>query len=256
MRRKPSNNLNSLVTDISADWLNKYTTRQSSIARLNFVGREIKSFFLENESRLKKPIRTLDFGCGPGIFGAVATEFADEVILMDQSEAMLKSFKDNEKLLADIITDYGGCYISDHITIINADEHRLKEFEDKSFLLITAIGVYEYISSPLNTLSEMLRCLDDKGVLLLSIPNEKSLFRKIEPTLNFILINTGKLLGIKRFKHREYTGFKAGFNFPNLNIEIPKLDKKILKIQKIPLGTRGMRKVIYPNLLFIIGEDF
>ncbi len=255
MKRKPPNNLNSLVADVSTDWLNKYTTRQSYIARLNFVSGEIKSFFLENGSRLKNPTRALDFGCGPGIFGAVATEFVDEVILMDQSEAMLKSFKDNEKLLADIVTDNGGCYISDHVTIINADEHSLREFEDKSFVLITAIGVYEYIAKPLDTLSEMLRCLDDKGVLLLSIPNEKSLFRKIEPTLNFILINTGKLLGIKRFKHREYTGFKAGFNFPNLNIEIPKLGGKILKIQKIPLGTEGMRKVIYPNLLFIIGKD-
>jgi ubiquinone/menaquinone biosynthesis C-methylase UbiE len=172
---------------------------------------------------------------------------------MDQSEAMLKSFKHNERLLADIVANIGGCYVANTVTTVNANEHKLKEFSDKNFTLITAIGVFEYLPSPLNSLSEMLRCLDENGLLLLSIPNEKSLFRKIEPALNITLVSIGKLFNINRLKQREYTGFKKSYSFPDLTKEVPNLNRKILKVKNIPLATKGIRKYIYPNQLYIIG---
>jgi ubiquinone/menaquinone biosynthesis C-methylase UbiE len=68
---------------------------------------------------------------------------------------------------------------------IDASAARLP-FEDRSFDVIIASSVFEYLSDPLTTLHELRRIIRDDGLLLCTVPNTAHRIRRLEAVLTFV----------------------------------------------------------------------
>jgi SAM-dependent methyltransferase len=241
-----------MFDDISSEWLNNYIKSPSSKVRLLRVGEQAKILLSQAKRDVSNPIRVLDYGSGPGIFGAYCSNFADEVLCIDTSEGMKRAFESNQRLLSKIIDNYGSCYIPERIAFKIGNEQYLSNIPRNSLQLILAIGVFEYLESPLDILEEMFECLVEKGSIIITLPNEKSIFRKYEPNLNILAIKIGTVFRMKKLKNRKYTGYNKSYCFPALGTELPKLGMRVIKTMDLPLGTDIIRRFIKPNTMYII----
>ena len=119
------------------------------------------------EDYLAPPMRLLDAGCGSGVLSRIAARMGAVVTGVDASPAMIGEARD---LLA---------RFSLPATFDVADVRRLP-YADASFDLILASSVLEYVAPFDAALAELHRVLGPGGLLIASLPNPRSLYRKLE----------------------------------------------------------------------------
>lgn len=111
----------------------------------------------------------LDAGCGSGVFSLLAAARARHVRGIDGSAAMIALCR---RAQADRAVD--------NISFDQAMLATLDDAGDASFDVILSSSVLEYVPDYLATLDNLARLLRPGGRLLLSMPNGRSWYRKVE----------------------------------------------------------------------------
>ncbi len=149
-------------TEIANQFEIKYKENRNFIERFT-VWRNVISKYSGTE------IRALDLGCGNGIYSAYMSPLNASVIGIDASEEMLKycfSKKETLKL--------------DNTVFIKADIRDLKKILPNKVDLIICSSVLEYLQGLKESLLILSSLLSEKGTIIFSLPNKKSLYRKCE----------------------------------------------------------------------------
>jgi predicted TPR repeat methyltransferase len=161
--------------DETAEFFDRFeqTTSHRERQRKFFaVARQI----LATSSTERRPL-CLDLGCGPG---AMTFGFADvgfETIGVDSSAAMIERAR---KAGAESENAGRQC------RFVQSDlDAFLKSFRRKAELIVSS-SVFEYLEDPGTTLGLVADRLKKGGIFAVSVPNRRSLFRRLEPALLFI----------------------------------------------------------------------
>lgn len=117
--------------------------------------------------------KVLDIGCGPGIFSFFIASICSEIIGVDGANEMVE-FCNNRKVALSIKNAH---FYREMFPFFPPNEKYLNSH------VVIASSLLEYI----HDLDEAFACIKatmaDKGILILSVPNEESLYRKAEKTI-------------------------------------------------------------------------
>ncbi len=245
-----SRNTTDLFEGAAGNWAARYRTRRSLVARLQYVAPEIRKELELQRSNGAEAVRVLDFGSGPGVFAAVASDLAERVTCIDRSSYMLAGGENDVAVLSELAERAGGTYRPDRIERVVGDETQLDSVAPGSYQLVLAIAVLEYVPSPLTVLGDFLRCLSHDGVLLFTTPNRASVLRRIEPPINAISTRIGGKGGIERLSQRACTGSSKTMRNVDVVQALADLDARVEDVVSIPLAVGGPLHLIKPNTLF------
>ena len=121
------------------------------------------------DRHIRSKMRVLDAGCGPGLIGLLAAGKAHRVVAVDASPAMLSAARENARSAG-----------STTIQFVQADVSDAAIADHGPFDAILCSSVLEYVKAPETVLIGFSRMLDTNGVLILSMPNQHSLYRAAE----------------------------------------------------------------------------
>ncbi|MBP7654202.1 class I SAM-dependent methyltransferase [Candidatus Dependentiae bacterium] len=99
------------------------------------------------------PCKLLDFGCGPGFFLNIAKSNGLEVNGVEFSDFAINYAKNEFNIKIDKFTEFP------------------LKFEDSYFDTITVWHTLEHLHDPKTALSEFRRILNDKGIIIIEVPN-------------------------------------------------------------------------------------
>lgn len=116
--------------------------------------------------------RVLDIGCGSGVFAFYAAKKNLEVIGIDGSSEMIRIC--NQKKLEDNV---------ENISFIESDIDILRDINIQRADMIICSSVLEYMGNIDRSIELLAGLIKNNGVLILSMPNSFSIYRKMEALL-------------------------------------------------------------------------
>jgi ubiquinone/menaquinone biosynthesis C-methylase UbiE len=128
----------------------------------------------------------LDIGCGTGLLMKEMIHRGHNVIGMDISRDMLTLAK---KTVSD--------YSSETTTFSLGDVEKLP-YKDKSFDIVTCVGVIEYLYNENLGISEIRRVVKDDGYLIVTLPNILKLNTLLDP---YYYLNRGMKFVLQKIKN-------------------------------------------------------
>jgi 2-polyprenyl-6-hydroxyphenyl methylase/3-demethylubiquinone-9 3-methyltransferase len=126
---------------------------------------------LRDELAGLEPGRALDVGCGTGVFAAFLAEEGWSVEAIDPSAKMLDAA--NRHLIERLGRK------RDAVLLQRMAVEDLS-YEPESFDLILCLSTVEYVDDDVGTLRTLARLLKPSGRLVISVPNRRSVVRRIE----------------------------------------------------------------------------
>ncbi len=165
----------------------------------------------------------LDFGCGIGIFLAIAKERCWNIYGIDLSEHavyLAKKFLDIEYSLS------------------------LEEFKSSSLDVVRVAHVLEHIPQPRETLIQLRRVIKPNGILFVITPNCVSLCPMVINKLRHLICKKPKFTG-----SIHPGGHIIGFNVTSLSKLVTSLGFKQLDIFTVSMGNRTYYPFFYDGLL-------
>ncbi len=117
-------------------------------------------------------MRVLDAGCGPGTIALLVAKKAREVVAVDASPAMLSAARENAR-----VARYA------NLQFMQRDVGDPGLADLGAFDAIICSSVLEYVEDPEPVLEGFSRMLREDGVLILSMPNRRSIYRAMERLL-------------------------------------------------------------------------
>ncbi|MBI4620205.1 MAG: class I SAM-dependent methyltransferase [Desulfobacterales bacterium] len=155
---------------VSDDYLQVYTETLPSDSIQAYIFQERKKYILNLLG--KNGGRVLDVGCGPAIFIHELLERGCQVWGVDISHKMIEHAK---KIL-------GENELTAKVEFLVGDTEHLS-FPNNFFDCVLCVGVLEYIDNEKKSLEEISRVLKPGGELILTVPNIKSPFNKLDRSL-------------------------------------------------------------------------
>lgn len=167
----------------AAEWGKKYSQNGSFRERYRVLTDMVPEAF-------QKPgVRIADIGCGAGNLSHYFLERGCQVTGLDQSQEML---------------DKAGVYNRDYVRKGRAEfilgDALHTSFQDRTFDFLVASSILEYLDDPDAFGREIHRLLRPGGQALISVPNRRSFYRKIEPALYRFFSLGARLSGLKTLK--------------------------------------------------------
>ena len=150
-------------TQIATDFDRKYSSSKNFIERYA-VWTEILEKYSDNS------FHALDIGCGSGIFTFYLAEKNKTVVGLDASTEMLKIC---QKKLENAEVD--------NLAFINCNIESLGQRLDKKADIVVCSSVLEYLDDLDESLKIIIQSMNKNGLLIFSMPNKQSIYRKIEP---------------------------------------------------------------------------
>ena len=231
--------------DIAQGWISRYETRKSFQARLAIVSSVIDRY-------VGSGARVLDYGAGAGIFSLVASERASWVLALDLSEAMQAAAAASLEQAIKLIRRSGRMSRPPRIHRVVGDIHCLNE-EHCRFDVILAIAVLEYLEYPAAAFATLCRMVAPGGVIIFSIPQPNSLFRRVEVPINRLAAAVGRLTGSKRLYDRRYSELCPQRGSQRLDLTFG--PTQLLEAVPLPLGLHGWRRHVKPSILMTVRPD-
>jgi predicted TPR repeat methyltransferase len=158
--------------DETADFFDRFEHTKSHRERQQrffAVARQVFS----TSSTERRPV-CLDLGCGPGGMSLGFAAVGFETIGVDSSAAMIER------------ADRAGAMSGNagrRCRFVQSDLNAfLKSFQRKAALIVSS-SVFEYLEDPTTTLGLVADRLERGGFFAVSVPNRRSLFRRLEPAL-------------------------------------------------------------------------
>jgi ubiquinone/menaquinone biosynthesis C-methylase UbiE len=149
-------------SQVAARFDGSYASRPDFIERYNLWTRLIARYS-------DCAFRALDLGCGSGALTLSLAEGNASVLGIDASPEMLRLC--SEKLEAARV---------DNVTLAQCRIDALHSVVDAPVDLVVCSSVLEYVTDLDGSLETVSRCIKDSGILMLSMPNSRSLYRKLE----------------------------------------------------------------------------
>jgi 2-polyprenyl-6-hydroxyphenyl methylase/3-demethylubiquinone-9 3-methyltransferase len=156
--------------DDAVEWHSRIAARFRGRYAQSALFRERLSLWSSAISACVTPHATVaDLGCGPGIFSLVAAERAAAVYGLDGSSEMIKLAR---KLAADAGVS--------NLTFVEARLERFMDSVPAQLDVIICSSVLEYLDDPGFFISACHKTLKAGGTMLISAPNDTSIYRKAE----------------------------------------------------------------------------
>ena len=225
----------------AASWTDRYQSSPSFRSRLYVVGQAI------DELRHDCPqARVLDFGGGTGVFSAVASRWASFTACVDRSLPMLTKGRADLPSMAAMLASEGFEGPLGKIVWIAGDDQCVGSLR-ASFDLILAIAVLEYVADAKTLLTRLTQRLDQRGMLLITVPNRTSPVRIAQrigqPLVTRRLTTTGRLTDLSFLRLRPH-----GDDVP-WQLAAAAAGLVVEKKTAVPLGLSGVRRWFHPTLL-------
>lgn len=112
--------------------------------------------------------RCLDLGCGPGVLAGDLAQLGFEVTGVDASPAMIEEAKRQAPA---------------HARFVARDVLEFLRDEQEPAALVVSSSVLEYLREPAALVRRVAELLEPGGTFAFSIPNQRSLLRRVEPLL-------------------------------------------------------------------------
>jgi 2-polyprenyl-6-hydroxyphenyl methylase/3-demethylubiquinone-9 3-methyltransferase len=157
---------------LAADWESKYQ-------KASFQGR-MKAFLSLLDGISLSDEKWLDAGCGSGVLTRALASRCRSVTGVDASSDMIQVARNSNSNQTHSVND-------PVFEVVETIE-RL-EFAESSFDGVLCSSVLEYLKDPGEAIAQFYRVLRPGGVLLVSVPNKKSLLRRTQKLLHSILKN-------------------------------------------------------------------
>ena len=148
---------------IAGDFAQRYNTKIFLKRRKQIWLNSIKRFATEHGT-------CLDVGCGPGVMSQIALDCGMNTTCLDSSSEMLDIARRNCR---------GANFIKSSLPL--RDSSLRSRFD-----LVICSSVIEYVDDVHETMRDMCAMLRDKGILLVSLPNKVSLYRKVEKIVSLV----------------------------------------------------------------------
>ena len=226
---------------LADDWADRYVTRDSFATRL----RTLTGVLREHVDRGDV---VLDFGSGAGVFSAVLSGYAGRVVSMDVNEAMVHASARNQDQLAEIAAGVGAAYHPHLVSRVVARSAALRDAA--SFDVVLAIAVLEYVPDLEDVLTALARSMRSGGTLLATYPDQRSIVRRVERPVDLVSTTLGRRLGSRRLGGREYSELRPE-PVADLAPALQRAGLTVVETHKVPLGSRGLRRRLAPNRLWI-----
>lgn len=229
---------------VASDWSARYQQRPSFLARLAIVSQAIDGIL---KGRHGKSV--LDIGGGTGIFAAVASAWADEVIVVDPSSAMVQAGTENRLAMVALLRSAGLTCRLNCIRWVVGDIDCLSPSITERFNLVLAIAVLEYMNDVPTTVRRLLQLTTPSGSVLLTVPRPRSLIRRMERPLDYVAVRIGSAAGYARLARRDYASLRPHGSSVPWQEAIDPGSAAIRQHLALPLGTSGWRRHVNPSEL-------
>jgi ubiquinone/menaquinone biosynthesis C-methylase UbiE len=189
---------------------NNWFMYEAFVKLRNFLFRS-KPLYHEFQSRVPKDAFVLDVGSGPGTFVKHLQKRTQNFVAFDISWNFVRKAKQRFP----------------NNQVIQASGYTIP-FKDKSFDVVTVVGVLHHVPNPPQVIDECIRVAKDKVLILDMKAHEEKWLRFLEDVYWFLFDHGVSYYTIKQWE--KYTGknWKTGFK-PTILIEIDK--KELLKRQ-------------------------
>jgi ubiquinone/menaquinone biosynthesis C-methylase UbiE len=153
-----------LFDEYGEGWAARYKDSVSDVSQLDLVLRAgvVQGQLRNRAGGLRRPARLLDIGCGTGHVLSALSSDDYSIVGMDFAEGMVRvaaaEHPDRRFLVADA---------------------RSLPLPTGTFDRVTMVGVLEYIVESRSAIAEISRVLKPNGVLVISVPNASSWFRRL-----------------------------------------------------------------------------
>jgi SAM-dependent methyltransferase len=226
---------------LAEDWADRYVTRDSFATRLRTLSAALREQVHADDA-------VLDFGSGAGVFSAVLSGYAGRVVSMDVNEAMLHASAGNEDQLAEIAAGVGVAYRPHLVSRVVAHSAALRAAPQ--FDVVVAIAVLEYVPDLQDVLTALAATLRPGGTLLATYPDQRSIIRRVERPVDLVSSAVGRRLGSRRLGGREYSELRPE-PVTDLAPVLRRAGLTVAGTRRVPLGSRGVRRRLAPNCLWI-----
>lgn len=157
-----TNNAIQWHSDFAKQFDNKYKSSRSFIERFTLWEALIKKYCNENSV-------VADVGCGSGILTITAAKYCEHVFGFDASQEMLKICENKKKKSG-----------LKNVDFIESKIESLDISQFKSVDLVLCSSVLEYVDDFWRVFDCISRLLNIGGIMIFSVPNRKSIYRKFE----------------------------------------------------------------------------
>ena len=226
---------------LADDWADRYVTRDSFATRLSTLAGVLREHVQDDDL-------VLDFGSGAGVFSAVLSGYGGRVVSMDVNEAMLHASARNQDQLAEIAAGVGAAYRPQRVSRVVARSTALRAAS--RFDIVVAIAVLEYVPDLDEVLAGLASSMRVGGTLLATYPDQRSLVRRVERPVDVVATTVGRRLGSRRLGGREYSELRPE-RVADLTTVLERAGLGLVATHKVPLGSRGVRRRLAPNRLWI-----
>jgi len=199
--------------EVAGSWIRRYADRPSFRHRLDVVGGVVcETLDALADATPETPLRVLDFGGGPGMFSLVASEIADVVVCLDVSEPMVRAGATHAPDAIELLQAKGLHPRPAVVERVVGSLDTIRTSPGDQFDTVLAIAVLEYLPDPDHVVIELARRLRDGGRLVLTVPNEKSAYRRFEDLAGSLGATAGVLLRSERLRSRAYASTRPHGN--------------------------------------------
>lgn len=233
-------------SEVADSWIDRYATRPSFQARYLAVGAAIRQ-------HLPPGGTVLDFGAGPGVFSVLASARANMVLSVDASLPMLRAGGNQSEALVGLASAAGMTARPERVHRVAGDISVLDQAGVRGrFDLVLAIAVLEYLADVPRHLEVLLASLRPGGLLVFTVPNPRSLVRRVERPVDRAATALGRLNGSRRLADRAYGAARPAGSRVNWQ-SILKHRQIQFRQTALPLGPIGWRRVLRPSVLVLAG---
>lgn len=226
----------------STSWSERYRSRPSFQARFKVVASAIEAALASAPGG-----RVLDYGGGTGVFSRVAAQWSSFTVCIDRSQSMLSHGRAVDRVESrDHSPNSQGADPPIHWL---AGDDRCLAAVSPSFDLILAIAVLEYVTDVDGLLQNIARLLGDGGLFLMTVPVQRSAFRRLQRCVHCAIALTHCRRAPKRLADQSYLGIRPHGDQVPWQHAAATAGLVIAGVRFIPLAPTGIRRLVRPTQL-------
>jgi 2-polyprenyl-3-methyl-5-hydroxy-6-metoxy-1,4-benzoquinol methylase len=138
----------------------------------------------------------------------------------------------------------------DRISFVQGDIGCLRT-GSHAFDVVSAIAVLEYLANPVQTARALRGCLSERGILCVTWPSSRSVFRKIERFGSRSVAHLGRRSNRAALHSRDYVQYQSGVTAREWTRALTGAGLVLVERVGLPMGNRGWRLLARPSELVV-----